>query len=82
MRIYPYCNGDTETTVLCHINSEDKGMGIKSKDFFAVFGCSNCHDIIDSRKYTNIPDPEINECILRGLNRTWKRWIEKGIIKI
>jgi len=82
LQIHPYCNGDTETTVLCHINSMDKGIGYKSKDFFACFGCSDCHDIIDGRRRTDLSELEIKKCIMRALYRTWLRWIEKGLIEI
>jgi len=79
--IYPYCNGNTETTVLCHINCEDKGVGIKSPDFFAVFGCSDCHDIIDGRQQVDITEVEVVRCIQRALFRTWSKWVDTGIIK-
>ena len=82
LMIYPYCNGDIETTVLCHINSADKGVGIKSPDFFAVFGCSDCHDVIDGKRQVELSKIEIIKCIQRGLYRTWKRWIELGIVKL
>jgi len=82
LTIYPHCNGDTRTTVLAHIKTEQKGMGIKSPDFFAVYACSDCHDIIDKRRYVDLSETEIKNCILRGLYRTWKRIIEKGLISI
>ena len=83
LQIHPYCNQNPETTVLCHINSPDKGMGIKSPDFFAVYGCSDCHDIIDGRKgLEGISLEEELSCINRALYRTWKRMIEKGLIEI
>lgn len=53
----PYvCNYDTATTVLCHSNelADGKGMGLKSPDSKAAYGCSACHDVIDGRR----PRPE------------------------
>ena len=82
LTIYPYCNGNPETTVLCHINCEHKGWGIKSPDFFSVLGCSDCHDIIDGRRKTDLPKEEILACILRGIYRTWLKFIEMGLIKV
>ena len=82
LQIFPYCNFNPETTVLAHINSPSKGMGKKSEDFFAVFSCNICHDIIDKRMYTDLSEEEIQKCILRGLHRTWIRWIEMGLIKV
>ena len=45
------CNGNPETTVLCHSNlgRDGKGMGIKASDDRAAFGCSSCHDVLDGR---------------------------------
>ncbi len=82
LHIHPYCNGNNETTVLAHINSERKGWGIKSPDHFAVFACSECHDVIDGRRKTDIDDAEIQRCILRGLYGTWLVWIDMEIIKV
>ncbi|MDH5182465.1 MAG: DUF1364 domain-containing protein [Gammaproteobacteria bacterium] len=79
--IHPHCNMNHETTVLAHINTERKGMGIKSPDYFAVFACSDCHDIIDKRRYVkDVSEIEIQQCIIRGLYRTWEYWIEKGYV--
>ena len=82
IQLHPYCNENPETVVLAHINSERKGMGIKSPDFFGVFACSDCHDIIDKRRYVDIDDSEIQKSIIRALYRTWVVFIDKGLIKI
>lgn len=71
------CNYNPETTVLCHIDSEEKGMGIKSPDYFAVFACSACHQALDGHDLDD-RDWYIN----RALLRTWGIWIDEGIIKI
>ena len=82
LRIHPYCNGNPETVVLCHLPS-GSGMGQKSPDWFAVYGCSACHDIIDKRKTVKITEELDYLDILQGaLFRTWERMIEKGLIKI
>ena len=81
LTIYPYCNNDPETTVLAHINCEDKGMSYKSPKYYAVFSCSNCHDVIDGRRKTDLSQLEVTRCILRGLYRTWKIWMETGVLK-
>lgn len=82
LQIHPYCNFNTETTVLCHINTDHKGWGIKSPDYFGAFGCSDCHDIIDGRRKTDLPKAEITACILRGLFRTWKILIDMELIRV
>ena len=81
LHIYPYCNGNNETVVTCHINCEDKGWSLKSPDFWSVYGCSDCHDVIDGRKKTDLSKDVINDCIMRALYRTMKRRIEQGLIE-
>ena len=82
LQIFPYCNNDTETTVLCHLNSSRKGMALKSLDYFAVYGCSDCHNIIDGRVKTDVPKDEIYRCQLRALEKTWSQMIDEGLITI
>ncbi len=82
LQIFPYCNNNTETTVLCHLNSSHKGMALKSPDYFAVYGCSACHDVIDGRAKTDLSKEEILKCQMRGLERTWKIMIDEGLVTI
>ena len=82
LTIHPYCNGDPETVVLCHLPS-GSGMGQKSPDWFAVYACSSCHDIIDRRSHANkIDSTEVRYRCNVALYRTWERMIDKGLIKI
>ena len=57
-------------------------MALKSKDFFAVYGCSACHDVIDGRTKTDLTKEEILKCQLRALERTWSQMIDDGLIII
>lgn len=83
LMIYPYCNDNPETVVLCHLPSSDKGMSIKSPDWWAVFGCSACHDVIDGRRQArDITKAEMQGIMMRGLFRTLKAQIEAGLISV
>ncbi len=82
IQLFPYCNFNPETTVFAHAPSEDKGMARKSPDWWGADSCSTCHDIVDGRKRTDIPEHEIQACHIRGVFRTIKRRIEQGLIKI
>jgi len=82
IQIYPYCNGNPETTVLCHAPSEHKGMGIKSPDHWGAFGCSTCHDIVDGRKRVDESSEEVYRCHIRGVFRTQSILITKGLINV
>ncbi len=71
------CNWNPETTVLCHAPSPVKGMGNKGDDYFAAFGCSDCHRALDERTVYN---PQYYW--LEAIRRTWAIWIEMGLIQI
>ncbi|WP_326489391.1 nuclease domain-containing protein [Pectobacterium polaris] len=47
MQIPDICNCNPETTVLCHLLSPMHGMGYKGDDFWTVYDCSSCYDVID-----------------------------------
>ncbi len=82
IQLHPYCNQNPETTVFCHAPSEGKGVGIKSPDWWGAYGCSSCHDIVDMRKRVDvISSQEIKDAHIRGVYRTLKIMIEKGLIK-
>ena len=84
LQIHPYCNGNPETVVLCHLPS-GSGMGQKSPDWMAVYGCSSCHDIIDGRRPNDsswLSNHDVDLASRQALFRTWERMIDKGLIKI
>lgn len=79
LRLVP-CSSN-ETTVLCHIGRQ-KGMGMKSADYMAVYGCSSCHDVIDGRVKSDFTRDELNTEKLRALEETLGKLVDKGLIKI
>lgn len=83
LNIYPYCNGDPATTVSCHVGLLGKGIGKKSDDIMIVHGCYECHKIIDGQHCPgDIGKDELNRIVMYGLQKTLKRLIDMGIIKI
>lgn len=67
-----------ETVVLAHIG-RNRGIGIKCADYFAVYACSNCHDIIDGRVNNNLGlDLEYEK--LRALEETQDKLVKKGLL--
>lgn len=76
------CNGRTDTTVLCHLPDHSGGMGRKSDDISAAFGCSGCHDVIDGRVPYRFAQGDRYFYERRAQTRTWRRLIELGIITI
>ena len=82
VHLYPYCNGNPETTVLAHAPSERKGWGIKSPDWWGADCCSACHSILDGHTKTDIPKDELTAAHIRGVFRTIERRIDQGKIII
>ena len=78
------CSHDPDTTVLAHLTNESHGMGLKADDVSACFACSSCHDWIDRRTMSPyFPDGSDREWYMRrAMVRTWRRWIEMGLVKI
>lgn len=70
-----------ETTCLCHIG-RIRGMAIKCSDNFAVYACSNCHDIIDGRTPSVFNSDELSTEKLRALEETQEKLINKGLLSI
>lgn len=79
-RIPGICNGDPETTVLCHAPSGTGGMGTKGHDFLAAFGCSACHEALDRKQI--IPDFNSSYYWLQGIMETWTVWALEGLIEV
>jgi len=75
------CKDESETTVLCHSGAIDdgKGWGKKGSDLYAAFGCARCHQWYDNKAN---PDTERLFYFHRAMKRTWKRWVEMGLIVI
>ena len=80
IRFYPHCSSNPEETVLAHAPSNDKGMGIKSPDWWGAHACYPCHMILDGQiKADDITQEEKFRAHMRGVFETQKRVIEKGI---
>jgi hypothetical protein len=77
LRIAP-CASD-ETVVLCHLPVKGfGGVGMKVPDNLAVFGCDNCHAVLDGRAKGEYSATDM----LRALGETQMYWIESGLIKV
>lgn len=77
------CNNDPSTVVFAHYPSPDKGMGIKSPDYWGCDACSSCHDELDRRtRYCEFDDNELAEYMLNALYVTMSRRFRAGIINV
>lgn len=74
LRVSENCQ-DGETVVFCHLNSNYRGVGLKSPDLFGVYGCHWCHVMLDSS--------EVDCCDqLRAMQETQMKLFSKGLIKV
>lgn len=74
-----FCNSDPETTVGCHLQWEGGAMGSKADDISLAYGCSGCHEAIDSRRIDAI-DRQFYS--IRAMVRTQRRMYGKGLLSI
>ena len=82
LRIPGICNFDPDTVVFCHAPCVDKGMGYKSPDWWGAYGCSDCHDVVDSRVAWHKMDWAFADIWLPAIYETQKKLIAKGLITI
>jgi len=83
IEILGVCNCDPDTTVLCHLPDESKGGSRKADDISCCYGCSACHSVIDGRVSSVFYSESDRQWYMRrAMVRTWRRMIEKGLIKI
>ena len=75
----PWCEPNNETVCLCHLPSDIKGMGNKSDDFHAAFGCYSCHQVIDLHRLSKEEELFYS---MRALQRTMRNWVTRGLVVI
>lgn len=78
VRLVGICNGNVETTVLCHFRlARVSGFGTKSPDFIGAWACSSCHAWCDSHK-----DCQTQLDFAKAVFRTQARLYEEAEILI
>lgn len=73
----PVCNGDSSTTVLCHLGGG--GMGTKKSDLHAAFGCSSCHSFVDG-DYRDYSPHFVKQIHYDAVERTQQWWLDHGYL--
>ncbi len=83
IRLVGICNRDDTTTVLCHERvSGLSGAGLKSPDFFAAWGCSCCHDVVDGRVDAGLTYDARRLALSDGVRATQLCLLNAGIIMV
>lgn len=77
-RVPSVCNSNNETTVLAHIDTKSKGMGVKSDDLFSAYMCSACHDWYDGHHNESMRDT----VALSAMIETQRHLYDEQIISI
>lgn len=82
IRIPNVCNGRDDTTVLAHFRmSGISGMSLKSPDLLGAWACSDCHDAVDRRRFTELDRDYVRLLHLEGVMRTQSFLIDQGKVK-
>ena len=74
LRVSPKCTDELGYVVAGHLNSNYRGVGIKSPDLFIVYACFHCHQQLDASKVDHKDQ-------LRASQETQIKLVEKGLIK-
>lgn len=82
LQITGACTGDAETTVAAHIRDETFGGGQKADDISCADSCWACHRVFDGHSHTPLTSEEWHFYALRGLQRTLRNRVERGIAVI
>jgi hypothetical protein len=83
VRLPGICNFDPATTVLAHIRMASvSGFGVKCKDLLGAWVCSNCHDAIDRRRFTDLERDYVRLAHLEGVMRTQDQLLAEGVIHV
>jgi hypothetical protein len=78
IRIPGVCNFNPETTVLAHLNRVGWG---KCSDIHAAYACSDCHDAVDGRQYSEYSQMELEMMFYEGMVRTQEILLNDGLIQ-
>lgn len=71
IRIPNICTFQDEQTVPCHVPLMGyHGTGLKVPDLFYAFGCFNCHDAVDRRRYAHLDENLVRVWHYEGMQRT------------
>jgi hypothetical protein len=77
IRMPGICNGNPETTVLCHLRMVGlSGMGLKANDLLGAWGCSDCHRYVDTHGMDG------RTALLEGMARTQAFLLNTGLIDV
>jgi len=80
VRIPGVCNHRPETTVFAHLNGG--GMGRKKSSIHGAYACSDCHDVLDSRRGTMYTPQELRLFHLDAVIRTQEIMLKDGVLKL
>lgn len=80
LRLAGVCADDSEheTTVMCHLSINQRGVGMKVNDLFSIHACHACHDVLDGRTRAEIDAHDI----LRAFCATLHLRMKQGLVRV
>lgn len=83
LRLPMVCQHDPSTTVFAHAPSVAHGTAYKSPDWWGMYACSNCHDVIDGRNTNSgLSNAYITMSMIPAIFETQQKLINKGLIEV
>lgn len=79
LRIPGVCKNDTSAVVLCHVRTPGTGMATKPLDMHGLYGCAECHQILDQRALWNKHELSWFH-VLAAMIETQKKMVAKGLV--
>lgn len=76
---------DSPNVVWCHAigQAAGKGIGMKVHDLLGAYGCQQCHDVYDRRKFVkHLTRMEIEHAFYQGMERSQRILINDGLVKL
>lgn len=76
---------DSPNVVWCHAigQAAGKGIGMKVPDLLGAYGCQQCHDVYDRRKFVkHLTRMEIEHAFYQGMERSQRILIDDGVVVI
>ena len=80
IRIYGFCNRNTETTVYAHLGGA--GMALKAHDAHGAYACSSCHGVVDGHIKTEYDKDLIKLWHYEGVIRTQEILLNNELLKV
>ena len=83
LRVPGVCSRDPSTVVLCHAPYPGR-FGSRKDDWWAAYGCADCHDALDGRDWASMDNYMYNSAgfWMPAIHETQSKLIDKGLMEV